>query len=103
MLQRPAKDMTVTHYLIQSKSTHECVYCKVTNKKRSQTSRLVNYLFSSNRNCFVKYHQSLTHQRFLIEKKYKYKGIVNKIHQKRTPTKGSGRPQGTVKSKGWGS
>ena len=34
--------------------------------------------------------------------KYKYKGIVNKTQQKTTSTKGPGRPQGTVKSKGRG-
>lgn len=105
---RPANDMTVKHYLTQSKGTHECVYCKVVNKKRSRTSRIcaaceLPFCFSSNSNCFVKYHhRSFADQRFLIEKKYKYKGIGNKTHQKTTSTEGPGRPQGTVKSKGRG-
>ena len=48
------------------------------------------------------HHQSFTDQRFLIERKQKYKGIMNNSHQKTTPTEGPGRSQGAVKSKGWG-
>ena len=71
---RPVRDMTVTHYLTQSKGMHERVYCKVVNKKRSRTSRIcaaceLPFCFSSNSNCFVKYHhRSFIDQRFLIEK-----------------------------------
>ena len=103
---RPANDITVKHYLTQSNSIRECVYCKVVNKKRSRTSRVcaaceLPLCFTGNNNCFVKYHhRSFAHQRSLIEMKYKYK--VPRSHQKTTTTQLSGRPEGTFKSKGRG-
>lgn len=105
---RPAKDISVKHYLTPGEGIRDCVYCETINKKRTRSTRICSacklpFCFTGANNCFVKYHhQSFAHQRSLIEAKYKAPEKSVASSNVSTPSLPLGRPVGTYKSRGRG-
>ena len=105
---RPAKDISIKHYLTPGEGTHDCVYCKTIHKKRSRSTRICSacelpFCFTGTNNCFVKYHhRSYAHQRSLIDKKYKAPKQPVASCNVSTPSLPLGRQTGTCKPKGKG-